>query len=197
LTTRGIVNLIGERYIRRRAITQGRVIMRRSIFIVVVLLLGLVSAGLVAPTARADRSYTDAISGTESSTGTIVGDTRTGVTFSGTATGELPGQWSVTLSYTPASPACGGRNRIIGGTWTFTGTDGTMLTGTVGRGSVSFDQYCAFGQVEAQLRITSCAGSTRCAGFNGGRGQFDGTLNHLPILFGQPATITGTLQLRF
>jgi len=170
--------------------------MRRSIF-VVILLFGLLAVGRMAPTAEADRSYTDVVTGTESSTGTISGNTRTGVTFNGTAKGDLPGQWSVTLSYTPASPACGGRNRIIGGSWTFTGLDGTILTGTVSRGSVTFDQYCAFGQVDSQLLITSCTGSAVCTGFTGGRGRFDGTLNHLPLLVGKPAIITGTLQLRF
>jgi len=173
--------------------------MRRS-FVIAALLLGLVSTGFLAPAARADQTYTDVVSGTETSTGTINGNTRSGVTFTGVAAGQLPGQWDVAIRYMPASPDCGGSNRILNGSWTLTLTDGTVLTGRVSHGSVTFDQHCAFGQVEAELLVTSCSpgtGSTVCNGFNGGRGRFDGTLNHLPLLMGQPATLTGTLQFRF
>jgi hypothetical protein len=131
----------------------------------------------------------DAIQATETSTGTIAGGERQGVTFEGTATGTLPGRVQIVVSYSPASPVCGGANTITGGTFTLQAGGGEL----VGRlsGSVAFDQFCAFGRVTGSLTITGGSGQYRAAQ---GSGTFVGTLNHLPLLFGQPATLTGTAR---
>ena len=172
----------------------------KRLLLLVAVLAGSLWLGLAPVPAAAATQYTDAVNGTETAFGTTTNGVRTGVTFSGAATGALPGIWTVMVDYTPPSPQCGGRNQFVGGTWTLALADGGMITGTVARGSVTFDQFCALGQVEAQLIAESCTGSAVCADFRRGRGTFSGVLNHVAYYLSGGAvmpSLTGTLALRF
>lgn len=154
----------------------------------------LVLAALVrtTPTQAAPPTFVvDVVQGEETSTGTIVGNTRQGATFSGMATGTLPGTFTVSVDYTPARPVCGGTNRITGGTFTLVTSTGT-LTGRIAAGTVEFDPFCAFGAVSAKLIVTGGTGAY--AGAHGS-GRFTGLLNHLPLLVGERATLTGVVRL--
>lgn len=166
--------------------------MQRLTLAIVLAISGLL---LWAAPVRADRptSIVDLIRGEEQSTGTIDGNVRRGVRFTGTATGTLPGTFEVTVDYTPARPVCGGANRITGGTFSLNTADGT-LTGRIVNGGVAFDPVCLNGVVTAGLVITGGTGA-----FQGARGQgsFSGLLDHTPIVLGTGvANLTGTVELR-
>src|SRR5688572_26233056 len=79
--------------------------MRRCLVLVTVLVTTLVGLQAASPVGAAT-TYTDVLTGTETSTGQTMGTVRTGVTFQGTAVGALPGSWTVVLNYTPPSPTC-------------------------------------------------------------------------------------------
>ena len=110
------------------------------------------------------------VQGVEQSTGMIVGNTRQGVTFGGTADGD---PFTVTVDYTPANP-CRGTNRITGGAFSLTTEDG-VISGRVVAGRVSFDANCQFADVSAVLVVTGGTGAFADAH---GAGRFTGRLEH-------------------
>ncbi len=165
--------------------------MKRLVSAVVAVLLATLAWG-AAPAVAESLPVVGALRAVETSTGTrnVVTNTREGATFVGTLGGTAPGQVTLAVNYTPVDPVCGGSNTITGGTFTLVTARGT-LTGQI-TGTVQFDQFCAIGTVTGNLVVTG--GTGQFAGAQGS-GTFTGILNHLPLRFGQPATLTGVVNL--
>jgi len=128
--------------------------------------------------------------------GIIINNVRYGATFVGTATGDLPGVWSVSINYTPPNPGVGVVNNIVGGQWSLNvvnnGHSVGTLFGRVDRGGTATwnttGNTATMAMLEGSLTITGGTGSF--AGHTG-TGQFTGTLSHLTF----PPTIAAAITL--
>jgi hypothetical protein len=136
---------------------------------------------------------TDTLQAIEISAGNIVGDVRHGATFTGTATGSLPGLWSASINYTPPNPGPNVVNTVVGGSWSLEvvrhGVVRGTLVGNVVGGSATWNSAGTVASISVTLTITGGTGA-----FVGvtGTGTFAGTLSHLTF----PPSISGTLTLR-
>jgi hypothetical protein len=142
----------------------------------------------------ADPTSTDNLRGIEISPGIIFGNTRYGATCIGSATGDLPGAWSVAINYTPPHPGGDVTNNIVGGSWSLVVYRGGSLAGTlqgrVLRGTAAWNHDGTEADINAQLSITRGTGAFAGAT---GTGTFTGTLSHLTF----PPTISGSLVLNY
>jgi hypothetical protein len=136
---------------------------------------------------------TDLLSGIEVSPGIIFGNTRYGATFVGTATGDLPGFWAVSINYSPPHPGPGVTNNIVGGRWSLAvynqGVFQGLLFGQVGSGTVTWDSTGTVAAI-SDNNLTILGGTGAFSGATG-TGTFAGTLSHSTF----PPTISGTLTL--
>ncbi len=166
--------------------------MKRLVYAVVAVLLATLPWG-AAPVSADSITVLGILRAVETSTGTrnVATNTREGATFVGTLAGTAPGQVTLAVNYTPVDPVCGGTNTITEGTFTLVTARGT-LTGRVTSGTVQFDPTCAVGTVTGNLVVTG--GTGQFAGAQGS-GSFTGLLNHLPLRFSRPATLTGAVDL--
>lgn len=164
---------------------------RRSLIVMVALLLGLLGAApaLAAPAA----AQTDTMSGFEVFPGFVNGTTRVGATFVGTAGGDLPGAWAVTVDYQPPAIGPGATNTIVGGSWYLAvyhdGEFDGVLWGDLSGGTVQWNAAGDAATLDATLTITGGTGAL--GNLRGGSGTFSGQLSHQTF----PPTIDGTLAL--
>ena len=127
--------------------------------------------------------------------GAVIGNVRYGVTFSGTATGSLPGWWTVALNYTPGSAAGGMVNNVVGGRWQFTQFENGLykgsLFGDVTGGRIVRDPTGALADVEADFVISGGTGAYVDATGTGrlSRGEAD----HTPF----PPSLHGNVEFQF
>jgi hypothetical protein len=154
----------------------------------VAVLLAAVLALTLPGVASAARPYRDSVSGFE------VYATLTRGTFTGQASGDLPGAWGITVDHpelNPGAPVTGGSFYLA------TAMDGrpTLIAGEVGGGEVLGQHVdgCADQVYDVYVTLVRVAGN--------GKGWYDGTLtHHRTSVFGRcilySATVTGSLELR-
>jgi subtilase family serine protease len=138
----------------------------------------------------------DTLQGIELFPGIISGNTRYGATFIGSAAGNLPGFWEVSVNYNnPPSPGPNVTNHIVGGTWAVVVYSGGSLLGTlfgsVGSGSAQWDSTGTMATI-TDNNLSIVGGTGAFAGVTG-TGTFAGMLSHVPF----PPTIGGTLDLSY
>lgn len=148
--------------------------MRRNL----ILAIAIASAGLLLTALPAlAQTYSDSASGNETSANSTQG------TFSGNATGSLPGSWSATVVHDPL-PYCAATPcktaAITGGTFTLNASSGTV-SGQFSGGTVQ--QTGGF--VNCQNQTYSVNGSLGKVGYGGGTGTgtFTATLTHYRFSF--------------
>jgi hypothetical protein len=126
--------------------------------------------------------YTDHLAGIEISPGLIIKGVRVGTAFLGSATGGLPGTWTVSFCYAPPHPGLGVTNVIQGGTWSLavrrSGSVVGRLFGTIKTGAATWNdspEEPEEAAVWADMNILGGSGE-----FRGARGtaSFLGTLSH-------------------
>jgi hypothetical protein len=153
-------------------------------------------AALAAPAALTVSSYTDALQGAEIAASSTEG------TFVGTASGALPGTWTVTVDHTPLSAT--GATITGGGFSVETALNGlpTLVLGTLAYGGTVTVTNPGSGCTKQTFAIYAPLISVGEWHAGGGSGLFTGTLTHYRYsLFGHcivySATITGGVSLTF
>jgi hypothetical protein len=160
--------------------------MHRSSLVAVVV----AAAALLAPASAAAATYGDSVSGVE------IGFTSTQGTFTGVATGMLPGHWTAVVQHTPLSPNA----TITGGTFrlaTILNGSATTITGLFTGGTVTRTNaglYCTNQTYAVNGVLGSVAGS--------GTGTFVATLTHyrtriLGACVSYSASVRGAVTLTF
>jgi len=161
--------------------------------LIVAALLGAVLVLMFPGVATAATTYTDSVSGYE------VYATSTRGTFTGRATGALPGYWGATVDHKVLSPS----GDVTGGSFylatSLNGT-ATLITGRVGDGEVTRLNPSATGCVNQYYDVNLVLTHVSAGATASGTGEFDGTLTHRRTsVFGRcvtyAATITGSLTL--
>ncbi|HEX5504750.1 MAG TPA: hypothetical protein VFW96_19185 [Thermomicrobiales bacterium] len=164
---------------------------RRSLIVMVALLLGLLGAAPALAAPAATRTAT--MSGFEVFPGFATGMTRVGATFVGTASGDLPGAWAVTVDYSPPAIGPAATNTIVGGSWYLAvyhdGEFDGVLWGDLAGGTVQWNAAGDMATLDATLTIVG--GTGEFGGLKGGGGTFSGQLSHQDF----PPTLGGTLAL--
>jgi hypothetical protein len=142
--------------------------------------------------ASATNNYSATLQGLEISPGVVLGNRRVGTSFVGHASGQLPGLWAASFSYSPPSPGPNVVNAIQGGVWEVSvvrnGRLRGKLVGTITGGTASWNADGTVAAIAVSLKVLRGTGAY--AGFKG-TGAFQGTLSHLAF----PPPIGGTLTL--
>ena len=158
-------------------------------YVLAILLAALLTLALPG-VASAATTYRDSVSGFE------VYATLTRGTFTGQASGDLPGVWGITVDHTELNPSA----IVTGGSFSLATTVNAtpaLITGQVDYGGEVLGQHvsgCVDQIYEVDVTLSGVAGD--------GRGRYHGTLtHHRTSIFGQcilyAATVTGWLRLRF
>jgi hypothetical protein len=157
------------------------------------LLAALVGIVLALAPAAAAATYTDSVSGIE-----IFATSTQGI-FTGTASGDLPGRWQVTVNHTPLSPDA----TITGGSLNLATTlngSSTLVTAQLTGGTVVLAP--SSGCTNQQYSINATLGGVGTWYSGSGTGTFTGTLTHYRTsIFGRcvtySASVTGGVTLNF
>jgi hypothetical protein len=159
------------------------------------LLVGAVAA-LAAPVALTSATYTDTLRGVEVAASSTEG------TFAGTASGSLPGTWTVTVDHTPLTSSGA---TITGGSFsieTAVNSIPTLVIGTLAYGGTVTVTIPGTGCTTQKFAIYAPLVDVGEWGPGGGSGLFTGTLTHYRYpLFGHcitySASIAGGVSLTF
>jgi hypothetical protein len=139
----------------------------------------------------------------------------------------LTGELDARITYTGGAPGPGVKNTVNGGAWMLCSefradpdprslpeckpSSAIVLHGTVSSGTAEWDEDGGYadvltpsgvisvyaGQAEVEGVFTVTGGTVNNEPVNGGSGKFEGTLDHHPLLDGEPPILEGTLELKF
>jgi hypothetical protein len=132
------------------------------------------------------------VQGIETSTGTVLGDSRYGASFTAEVSGSVAGSLTVFVNYRPAYPRPGITHVVAGGTWSLAvhkdgHYQGTVF-GPVGGGTLHWNLDVTEGTISAVLNV---AGGTGTYLGVHGRVYFTGSLLHTTY----PPTISGETRI--
>jgi len=150
----------------------------------------LVAAGLNLATPL--RLVHESVQGIETSTGTVVGDTRYGATFTSAVSGDVTGAFTASVNYRPAYPRPALTHLATGGSWSLAvyrqGQYQGTVFGPVGTGTLHWNVDVTEGAISVDLQVTGGTGTY--LGVHG-HAHFSGSLLHTTY----PPTVGGNLDL--